>query len=76
VSAFPPRATAAIDQELADLDERVGFMVAAFRRAAAERGDAQTLADLAVTANATFEPELRGELLAAAVRRLARAEQP
>ncbi len=70
-----PYALAGIDQELADLNEKVDFMVAAYRRTAAERGDAQTLADLAVTANATFEPELRGELLAAAVRRLARMEQ-
>lgn len=66
-----PYDLAGIDQELADLDEKLTFMVVAYRRATAERGDAQTLADLAVTANATFEPELRGELLAAAVRRLA-----
>jgi hypothetical protein len=70
-----PYDLAGIDQELADLDEKVNFMVDAYRRTAAERGDAQTLADMAVTANATYDPELRGELLAAAVRRLAHGGQ-
>lgn len=66
-----PYELAGIDQELADLNETLDFMVDAYRRTAAERGDTQTLADVAVTANATYDPELRGELLAAAVRRLA-----
>jgi hypothetical protein len=70
-----PHALAGIDQELADLNEKLDFMVDAYRRTSAERGDAQTLADMAVTAHATFEPELLGELLAAAVRQLARAER-
>ncbi|GAA2347386.1 hypothetical protein [Dactylosporangium salmoneum] len=69
--SLPPHAVAGIDQDLADLDSKLDFMIRRFREASAERGETQTLADLAVTANATFEPEILGELLAAAVRRLA-----
>ncbi|GGM52582.1 hypothetical protein ACFFX1_55485 [Dactylosporangium sucinum] len=65
-----PQTLAAIDQEVANLDEKVDYMIDAFLRKMPERGEMQTLADLSVTVNASFEPELRGELLAAAVRRL------
>lgn len=72
---LPPGAVAGIDQELAELNSHIDHMVAAFRRKAAERGDAQTLADLAVTINDSYDGRSRGEMLAAAVLRLARGER-
>jgi hypothetical protein len=74
VTSLPPHAVAGIDQELAGLDADLDYMVAAFRQVSTDHGETQTLADLAVTINAHYDAMTRSELLAAAVRRLARQE--